>query len=135
MVDGLSIGNSLYMSTNTPSIDQLKRAVQISEEIAKLEAQLKAVLGGGASVGRPPKVAVAAVRKGRKKSGMSAEGRARIIAAQKARWAKVRAEKGETPAKSAGAPKKRRKNKISPEGLARIKAAQKARWAKFRKGN
>jgi len=63
---------------------------------------------------------------------MSAEGRARIIAAQKARWAKVKAQKGAAPAKAA-APKKKKKGGISPEGLARIKAAQKARWAKFKK--
>ena len=67
----------------------------------------------------------------KKKSGMSAGGRARIVAAQKLRWAKLKG-KTKTPKASAkAAPKKRRK--MSPEARARIVAAQKARWAKFRK--
>ena len=57
---------------------------------------------------------------------MSAEGRARIAAAQRARWAKVKGKKT-----SANAPV--RKRKLSAAALARIRAAQKARWAKWRK--
>src|SRR5207253_10442542 len=53
---------------------------------------------------------------------MSAAARARIAAAQRARWAKV---KGQRKVVSI-APKRRR---ISPAGLARIRAATKARWA------
>ena len=53
---------------------------------------------------------------------MSAVGRARIAAAQKARWAKVKGDKVEA------APKKRRK--MSAAGRARMAAAAKARWAK-----
>jgi len=56
---------------------------------------------------------------------ISAAGRARIAAAQRARWAKV---------------KERRvvsitvhKRKLSPAARRRIAAAQKARWAKWRK--
>ena len=56
---------------------------------------------------------------------MSAAARARIAAAQRARWAKV---KGQRKVVSI-APKRRR---ISPAGLARIRAATKARWAKWR---
>jgi hypothetical protein len=55
---------------------------------------------------------------------MSAAARARIAAAQRARWAKVRGQKVVSIA-----PKRRR---ISPAGLARIRAATKARWAKWR---
>jgi hypothetical protein len=77
----------------TPSLAQLKRAVRIQEEIEKLETELKAVLsgselkqevqpGGGKSVSS---------RKSKKgKRTMSPESRARIVAAQKARWAKYR---------------------------------------------
>jgi len=57
---------------------------------------------------------------------MSAAARARIAAAQRARWAKV---KGQRKVVSI-APKRR----ISPAGLARIRAATKARWAKVRAG-
>src|SRR5438874_7491902 len=54
---------------------------------------------------------------------MSAAARARISAAQKARWARTRGRKVVSIA-----PKRR----ISPAGLARIRAATKARWAKWR---
>src|SRR6478735_11875226 len=58
--------------------------------------------------GRPPgsgkkvayKAPSSAVR-GKRKGGMSAEGRARVAAAQKARWAKIRAEKAKA-ARGAG---------------------------------
>jgi hypothetical protein len=52
---------------------------------------------------------------------MSAAGRANIIAAQKARWAKIKGAKA--------APKKPRK-KMSAAAKARISAAAKARWRK-----
>jgi hypothetical protein len=55
---------------------------------------------------------------------MSAAARARISAAQKARWAKVRGQKV--------VPIKAGKRRISPAGLARIRAANRARWAKMR---
>ena len=66
----------------------------------------------------------------RKKGGMSAEGRARIVAAQKARWARVKGEKA-TPAPAKAVPKKKRN--LSPEARARIVAAVKARWANTKK--
>lgn len=86
------------------------------------------------------------------KNKMSAEGRAAIAAAQKARWAKARAGQAAAPAakapakglskaalkaaaKVAKAPKakaapKKQKAGISAAGRAAIAAAQKARWAK-----
>jgi hypothetical protein len=62
-------------------------------------------------------------RRGR---SISAAGRARIAAAQRARWAKVKGRK----VVSINANKKR---KLSGAALARIRAAQKERWAKWRK--
>ena len=65
-------------------------------------------------------------RRGRPR--MSANARARIAAAQRARWAKA---KGQAePSKVAIAPK--RKRRMSEEGRARIIAATKARWARVR---
>jgi hypothetical protein len=61
------------------------------------------------------------------RGGMSAAGRARIAAAQRARWAKVKA-KGET-ANSVTMPRKRT---MSASARRRIAAAQRARWAKVR---
>ena len=57
--------------------------------------------------------------------GMSAAGRARIAAAQRARWAKA---KGET---ANGAPV-RKKRTMSAAGRKKIAAAQRARWAKMK---
>jgi len=56
---------------------------------------------------------------------MSAAARARISAAQKARWAKAKGQKV--------VPIKAGKRHISAAGLARIRAAQRARWAKIKR--
>ncbi|MBX7211199.1 MAG: hypothetical protein K1X78_23030 [Verrucomicrobiaceae bacterium] len=76
-------------TSSRPSVDQLKRALQISEQIQKLETEMASILGSsavssGSSKPGPVK---------RKKSKISAEGLANIIAAQKRRWAKVKKEK------------------------------------------
>lgn len=122
------------------SINQLKRAVQLAELIDKLEGELNQILasaGGKVSTNASaaPKVAKApkAPKPARKKGGMSAEGRARIVAAQKARWAKIKAGKGSAaPAKAAVAPKGKGRRKISPEARARMVAGVKARWARIK---
>jgi hypothetical protein len=72
----------------TPSILQLKRAIAISEQIEQLNTELSALLGGSSEIAI--EVKAPAVVRGRKKGKMSAAGRARITAAQKARWAKVK---------------------------------------------
>jgi hypothetical protein len=96
---------------------QLRRAADLKEKIEALNQEFTSILDGSVSVSaKAPK----------KKGGMSAAGRARVAAAQKARWAKVRAAK---PAAKAPA----RRNKMSPAGRAKIAAAQKARWVKTRK--
>lgn len=61
--------------------------------------------------------------------GISTEGRRRIAAAQRARWAKLRGEVVVPITKG----KPRKKRTISPAARRRIIAAQKARWAKWRK--
>ena len=60
---------------------------------------------------------------------MSAAGRARIAAAQKARWAKVRANGAK--ANVVTMPKKRT---LSAAARRKIAAAQRARWAKVKAG-
>jgi hypothetical protein len=59
------------------------------------------------------------------RKGISAAGRARIAAAQRARWAKAKGQK----VVSIGT----HKRTISASARKRIAAAQKARWAKWRK--
>jgi hypothetical protein len=63
---------------------------------------------------------------------MSAAGRAKIAAAQKARWAKINAAKGAAKPVAKAAPVSKKKGQMSAEGKARIVAAQKARWAKIK---
>lgn len=65
---------------------QLIKAAKIKDQIAKLERELKAILGETSTPA--PKVA----QKPSKRK-MSAAGKARIAAAQKARWAKAKAAK------------------------------------------
>jgi hypothetical protein len=57
---------------------------------------------------------------------LSAKGRARIVAAQKARWAKVRGPKVVPIAKA--------KRTMSASARRKIAAAQRARWAKVKRG-
>lgn len=64
---------------------QLRRAADIKDKIQSLENELGRILGSSA------KPVAAAVPKKRRK--MSAAGRAKISAAAKARWAKVKAAK------------------------------------------
>lgn len=65
----------------------LRRAADLQDKIAELQADLAKILAGGGSA--PSKKAKAV----RSKPNISAAGRRRIAAAQKARWAKVKAEK------------------------------------------
>lgn len=111
------------------NIEQLKRAVALSEQIERLQRELDQILagiGGSAAIAPKPTSAPAP----RKKGGMSAAGRARIVAAQKARWAKLKA--GKTAAQPAQEPKPKAKRKISAEARAKMAAAAKARWAKIK---
>jgi hypothetical protein len=100
------------------SVQQLRQAASIKEQIEKLNKELGAILGStGISATTKPAKPV-------KKGGMSAAARAKISAAAKARWAKIRAAK--PVVKAAVKPAKK---KISAAGIARIIAAQKTRWA------
>jgi hypothetical protein len=72
---------------------------EIDAHIARLQQARAALTGTSAPArrGRPPAsvsmAASAAPAKKRKRGGMSPEGRARIAAAQKARWAKLKSGK------------------------------------------
>ena len=76
-------------ATNIPSVNNLKRALKISEEIQELQAEMLSILG---TTGEPKakraynkKSAGAAAPK---KRMMSPEAREKIAAAQRKRWAK-----------------------------------------------
>jgi hypothetical protein len=116
---------------------QLRQAADLKERIARLTKELTAIVGGSATPASvtPTKPIVA------KKGGMSAAGKAKIAAAQKLRWAKVKAAKAKaTPvakpaAKPVAATSKaaakvvKPKRVISPAARAKMAAAAKAMWA------
>jgi hypothetical protein len=94
-------------------VQQLKRERdQAATVVERLDAALAALNGG--SYGK----------RTRTRSKMSAAGKARIAAAQRARWAKVKSgqKQGETP----------KKRTMSVAARKRIAAAQRARWPKVK---
>jgi peptidoglycan hydrolase CwlO-like protein len=98
------------MSNLISVLNQLeKERTRLASQLANLNSALAALNVNGAS------------RKGK----VSAAGRARIAAAQRARWAKVKGRKVVSITT--------RKRTMSPAARKRIIAAQKARWAKWRK--
>jgi len=100
---------------------------QVSAKIAAIRSQL-----GQRGPGRP-KAAVAAASPGRAgKRTMSASARARIAAAQKARWAAYRKGQSATPATAAKAASPKPKRRLSAAGRRAIIAATKKRWAAVR---
>jgi hypothetical protein len=98
---------------------QLKRAAAIKDQIEDLNRELAGLLGSTAANSKPAR--------GARKGGMSAAGRAAVAAAQRARWAKIKA--GKPAAKTAA---KKKKFTMSASAKARISAAAKARWAKIK---
>jgi hypothetical protein len=72
------------MNINDLSIKQLKKVLTLKERIARLEAELTKLTGAATA---------SETKTQRRKGKMSASGRARIAAAQKKRWAKIKAAK------------------------------------------
>jgi hypothetical protein len=107
------------------SVAQLKRAVVVREQIESLERELAGILGESQSVSHEVSTNG---HGGRRK--MSPAARAKIAAAQRARWAKQK--KGQ-PKTATVAVKGRRK--MSPAARAKIAAAARARWAKAKAAN
>jgi hypothetical protein len=100
----------------TPS--QLRHAADLKEKIESLQhelSRLHVATDGAVSTTAPAK---------RARRKISAAGIARIRAAQKLRWAKVKA--------GAAKPGKRGRRKMSAAARAKIAAAARARWARFR---
>jgi len=93
---------------------------QLQKERTRLEGELHRVTAALTAFG---KVYLRTGKSTRKKTTISAAGRKRIAAAQRARWAKIKGQKV--------IPINSRKG-MSPAARKRIVAAQKARWAKWR---
>jgi len=106
----------------------LRQAANLKEQIVALEKELSQLLGSTASS--------VAAKAPKKKGGMSAAGKAKIAAAQKARWAKIKGAKPATAAVEAVAAKPAKKKfTMSAAAKAKISAAAKARWAKIKAAN
>lgn len=95
------------------SIGQLRRAIVLKEQIESLQAELHQLLNRRSEKPRGPG------NRGKR----SAATRAKMAAAQQARWAKLKT-------KGSGTVSGKPRRKMSAAGRARIAAAAKARWAK-----
>jgi len=102
------------------TVNQLKRAAAIKEQIEALNRELRSILSGSAKSGPAPK----------KMPTMSDAVKKKIAASQKARWAKLRGSKPATPVKTAPAKTK----SMSPADRAKMSAKLKAYWAAKRAG-
>jgi len=95
----------MAITISIPSLGDLKKAVNLKQKIETLERTLQSLIGG------LPGIATAGTSRG---NGLSAAGRARIAAAQRARWAKAKGRTG--------------RRKMSAAGRAKIAAAARKRW-------
>jgi hypothetical protein len=110
-------GNADWPDTAELRAHQLIKAANLKDRIEALTKELNALLGSSpASTTAKPA-----------KKGMSAAGRAKVAAAQKARWAKIKAAKNKTAPKTIVA--KPVKAKMSAAAKAKLSALMKARWA------
>jgi hypothetical protein len=111
---------------------------QLQDERNRLDQAISALQGLDSNApvvaarrGRPPGKSAQTQPRGRRR--MSAAARAKIAAAQRARWAK---QKGTPPAKSVSAKKSapaKRRRRMSAAGRKRISEAAKAMWAARKK--
>ncbi|MGD1083537.1 MAG: hypothetical protein ABSA47_02160 [Verrucomicrobiota bacterium] len=101
---------------------QLNQIIAIKEQIEALQAQIESIAGGGDEGGDSPVPFVVTKRR------RSPAARARMAAAQRARWARIKG----TGAR-ASKPGRKGKRRLSAAGRAAIIAATKARWARVKK--
>jgi len=117
---------SLNIITNL-SARQLRRAAKLRERIDALEKELNRVL----DVSTGPTAKVGPVPGGkRSKRRFSAATRAKMAAAQQARWAARKA--GASGKAKPAVPVKKAKKQVSAAARAKLSAAAKARWAKVK---
>ena len=81
------------------SVKQLEEAVAIRRQIDQLRSRLNSLLGGSSASSAPAAMAAPSAPRNRR-GGLSAAGRARIAAAARARWARVKAAGGQKSAAS-----------------------------------
>jgi hypothetical protein len=96
------------------TVNQLKRAAAIKEQIEALNKELRAILGAPATTRAAPK----------KKRTMTVAMKKQLAAAQKARWANLRRANPATPSVKSTA--KAKKKTVSPATRAKLSAKLKA---------
>ena len=114
-------------------MDTTNIVAQLRQELNRIDQAIAALEGLGQAAprrGRPPKLNQALLVVERKRHRMSASARARIAAAQRARWAK---QKGESAPKKATAKKRAGRKPMSPAMRKKLSAMMKARWAAKKK--
>ena len=108
----------------------IKKLEQQRTGIERALAALREIEGPGLAETVAPAQAAAAAprgpRKGRRKGGMTPEGRKRLSEALRARWAAKRAG---SAAPAAAPAKTKRKGGMTPDGRKRLSEALKKRWA------
>jgi hypothetical protein len=105
------------------TVNQLKRAAAIKEQIEDLNKELGRILG---RAGRSGTVT-------RKKRGMSTVGRRNIAAAQRARWAKIQSKQSANSTPKSAAPAQKRT--MSRATKAKLAAKLRAYWKAKKAGN
>jgi hypothetical protein len=103
---------------------QLNKIISVKEQIEALQGQIDSIVGGANGIAVPTPF----TGKAPKKRRMSAAARAKIAAAQRARWARTKGN-GAVASKPA---KKKRDRRSSPAVRAKLAAAARARWKKAR---
>jgi hypothetical protein len=110
------------MEIHDLTVNQLKGAVAIKDQIEKLNKELGRLLGKPSNSGTAPN----------RRRTMSAAVKRKIAAAQKARWAGLRRAKSVT--RSGGPAAKAKKKTVSRATRAKLRAKLKAYWAARRAG-
>jgi hypothetical protein len=104
------------------TVNQLKLAAAIKEQIEKLNKELRVILGAPAKSGAAPK----------RNGAMSASVKRKIAATQKARWASLR--RAKSAALSVKPAAKAKKKTVSSATKAKVSAKLKAYWAAKKAG-
>ena len=106
---------------------QLRMAADLKEQIEALEQELGQIVGSSTTTAAPAAPAEPKIKRKR-----SAAVKAKMAAAQRARWAKLKGTK--LPVKTLPVkPVKKAKRTMSPAARARISLLAKARWAKAKR--
>jgi hypothetical protein len=109
---------SLMTNLNVFTISQLHRIIAIKEKIEALQGEIRTIAGDGGDIPSP------FPENQPKRRRRSAAVRAKMAAAQRSRWARIKGETDSEPAKQG-------KRRLSAAGGAAISAAVKPRWARL----